>query len=115
MVTIYVLVTITDEKIRVELSHIEGNLTGTLCSVHTAEDAELLACGSQTLEWHAHTGLADDGVENGDFDCIAGLLLAADCRFEEIHKDIVGDGVGVVDLHRFSWCRFTYILNSLPA
>jgi len=109
----YVLVTIADQKVRVELSHIESNLTNTLRSIDTAENAELLTRGSQTLEWHAHTRLADDSVENGDFDCIASFLFVADCGLKKVHEHIVRDGICILHLHGLRWSGFAYVLDSL--
>jgi len=105
--------TIADKKVGVELPYIKGDLTNTLRSIDTAEDSQLFTRGSQALERHAHTGLADDSIEDSDFDCIASFLFPAYSRLEEIHEHVVRHRIRIVDLHRLSWSGFAYVLDSL--
>ncbi len=58
------LVAVRDEKVRLQLAHVEMNVPNTVSTIDHTQDPLLPADGSEPLEGEAHTRIANDGIED---------------------------------------------------
>lgn len=58
------LVAVRDEKVRLQIAHIEMDVPNTVRTIDHTQDPLFPADGSEPLEGEAHTRIANDGIED---------------------------------------------------